>query len=169
MEVFSRPKNGIPANWPLFCYLLFGLGMMRKTIGYCYAPMVLSAIEGLILRIQSGKISNPLSMKTYIRSVGGDIKWTGWHNDKCRQLRKRYFGSEFEDILHHEHLGYWDAQRVFYLLSGSACNRSNARRFRRAQRETAGQLLAFCQHAELIRRYMNTLKSNLLPRRFARI
>src|SRR5206468_10057630 len=88
-----------------------------------------------------------------------------WHEGKCRQLWKRHFGQKFEEILRREHFGYWDDSGPVYLLDGSAYNSSNARRFRREQREAAGRLPALCEHAESIRTYMNTLKANLFTKK----
>jgi len=155
--------NKHPGYWPLFCYLLFGSWHDKDTGRLLLYSDILSEIEGRDPNNSQAEKFLIDFREEVLRPVGADIRWTDWYKPKrkCRQLRKRDFGLEFEEILRQEHLGKWNRGERVYLLDGSIHNRLNARRFRRQQREAAGRLPTFCEHAEFIRTYMNTLPANL--------
>ena len=143
--------------WLLFCYLLFGSWIDEDTRRLLLCAEILSEIEG---RDPDNSEAEKFLIRfrdEVLRPTGGEIQWTGWYEGKCRQLWKRHFGQKFEEILRREHFGYWDDSGLVNLLDGSAYNRSNARHFRREQRQAAGRLPTLCEHAESIRTYMNTL------------
>jgi hypothetical protein len=152
--------------WRLFCYLLFGSRHDKDTGRLLLSAKILSALEGRDPNnSQAGRFL--VSFQENVLHGTGEIYWTGWNKKarKCRQLRRRHFGGEFEEILRREHFGQWDDTGRVYLLDGSTYNTSNARRVRREQREAAGRLPTFCKNAEFIRSYMNTLKPNLFTKK----
>ncbi len=149
--------------WRLFCYLLFGSRHDKDTSRLLVSAKILSALEGRDPNNSQAEKFLIRFNENVLGPAGGKIRWTDWYKPKgkCRQLTNRDFGLEFEELLRQEHLGKWDESGRVYLISGATYNRSNARKFRREQREAAGRLPTFCAHAEIIRSYMNTLKPNL--------
>jgi hypothetical protein len=162
-QALQRHRN----YWTLFCYLLFGSWLDEKTHRLLLCADILSTIEGL-------DPGNSQAEKFLVRfhndvlgPVGGEIQWTRPNGEakKCRQLKKRFFGYEFEEILRREYLHQWDKSGRVYLLDCATYNRSNARQLRREQRKQAGRVPAGCEHAAVIRSYLNSLNSHLFTKK----
>jgi hypothetical protein len=88
----------------------------------------------------------------------GNLRWSEWRQNHCRQLLKLKLG-EFAETLRGEYEGRWD-NSGFVFLNGEPWSAAKAKHARKAERALAERIVPDCPHAEFIQRYLNELARN---------